>query len=93
MAGSTGPVLVMGAITLVNASVVHDRPVDWRIPIATGLTAGLLALLEKGAPQAAVGLAWLALMTSVLVPVIPGVPTPAESLINYWQSGGTRTTR
>lgn len=91
MALSTGPILVMGAITLVNASIVHDKAVDWRIPIATGLTAGLLAVLEKGAPNIAVGLAWLALMTSFLVPVIPGVPTPAESLVAYWQSGGTRT--
>jgi hypothetical protein len=81
----------MGAITLVNASIVHDKPVDWRIPIATGLTAGMLALVERGAPGIAVGLAWLALMTSFLVPVIPGVPTPAESLVHYWQSGGSRT--
>lgn len=91
MAASTGPILAMGAITLVNASVVHNKPVDWRIPIATGLTAGIFALVEKGAPPVAVGLAWLALMTSVLVPIVPGVPTPAESLIAYWQSGGTRT--
>ena len=91
MAMSTGPVLLMGAITLTNASIVHNKPVDWRIPIATGLTAGLLALVERGAPQVAIGLAWLALMTSVLVPVVPGVPTPAESLVQYWQSGGSRT--
>ena len=94
MARSTGPILAMGAITLGNASIIHGRPVDWRIPIATGLTVGVFALAERGAPDVVVGLAWLALMTSFLVPIFPGVPTPAESIINYWQSGGgtTKTT-
>lgn len=88
MAVSTGPILAMGAITVVNASVVHDRPVDWRIPIATGLLAGIAAMAERGAPQIVVGLAWLALVTSLIVPLQPGVPTPAESLITFWNTGG-----
>lgn len=88
MAVSTGPILAMGAITVVNASVVHDKPVDWRVPIATGLLAGVAALAERGAPRIVPGLAWLALVTSLIVPLMPGVPTPAESLITYWNSGG-----
>jgi hypothetical protein len=92
MARSTGPILAMGAITLGNASIVHGRPVDWRIPIATGITAGVLALAEHGAPDLVVGLAWLALLTSFLVPIFPGVPTPAESIINYWQAGASTNT-
>lgn len=88
MARSTGPLLAMGAITLANASIVHNQPVDWRIPIATGLTVGVFALAEHAAPDLVTGLAWLALMTSFLVPIFPGVPTPAESLIGYWQAGG-----
>lgn len=92
MARSTGPILAMGAITLGNASVIHGQPIDWRIPIATGITAGVLALAEHAAPNLVTGLAWLALMTSFLVPLIPGVPTPAESFVAFWQSGGNATT-
>lgn len=92
MARSTGPLLAMGAITLANASIAHNRPVDWRIPIATGLSVGVFALAEHLAPDLVTGVAWLALMTSFLVPLFPGVPTPAESLIAYWQSGGKSTT-
>jgi hypothetical protein len=91
MARSTGPILAMGGITLANASIVHGKPVDWRIPIATGILVGVAALAEKGAPDLVAGVAWLALLSSFLVPILPGVPTPAESLIAYWQAGGTAT--
>lgn len=91
MAQTTGPILAMGAVTLTNAVIVHGRPMDWRIPIATGFTAGLFALLEKGAPGFAKGLAWLAFAAVLMVRVQPDVPTPAETIVAYWESGGTRT--
>jgi hypothetical protein len=89
MAQSTGPILAIGAITLVNASILHGQPVNWRIPVATAGAAMLFALGEQVTPVAPLfgGLAWLALATVLLVRVDPKVPSPSESLLSWWNSG------
>lgn len=81
---TTGPVLAIGAITLANASVLHDKPVDWRIPIATGLAAGAFALAEKAYEPLATGIAWVALVAVLLVRMDDRVPSPVESLNDWW---------
>lgn len=91
MARSTGPILAMGAITLANASLVHGKPVDWRIPVATGITAGIFALAESAIPDIVTGVAWLALFSVLFVRIQPDVPTPSETFLAYWESGGART--
>lgn len=88
MAASTGPILAAGAITLGNEVILHNQPVNWRVPIATGIAAGLLALLEKATPGIAVGLAWLALLTLLIARTDPKVKSPAESLLDWWNQGG-----
>lgn len=85
MSETTAPVLAIGAITMVNRSVFNDEEWDWRIPIATGISVGLFAALEKPFPKAAVGLAWLALMTISLGRVDPRVPAPAESALSWFE--------
>lgn len=87
MAQTTGPVLAMGAITLLNENVFHSAPFSWKVPIATGLLAGGMALLEKGSPQLATGLVWLGLATVCLTRVNPKVPSPAESFVSWWNTG------
>jgi len=81
MAASTGPVLVAGAITFVNegllAPAAGDGPAVWNwkvIPATAGLALAL-AGLEKLAPGFATGLAWLAFVTVLVVPV-GNAPTP-----------------
>lgn len=83
MAASTGPVLALGLITVANESVFHDRPFSWKVPIATGLLAGALALLEKASAPLATGLAWVALAAVLLTRVDPAVPSPTETLASY----------
>ena len=83
MARSTGPILLVGAITLTNESIVHGKPVDWRIPIATGAAAGIFALAEKGFPDAAVALAWLALGVTLFIRIDKATPAPIESMTNF----------
>lgn len=83
MARTTGPILAIGAVTLGNQVIVHGRPVDWRIPIATGLAAGLFAVLERGWESGAVGLAWLALGVTLMIRIDPDVPAPIESITNF----------
>lgn len=84
MARSTGPVLAIGAITLTNEVVFQNQPINWRVPIATGITAGMLALLERANEGLAVGIAWLALVTLLFARIDPKTKSPTESLLEWW---------
>lgn len=83
MAASTGPVLVAGGITAVNELVFAPAEglglhFNWRIIPATAGLALALAGLERLAPGFAVGLAWLAVATTLIVP-FGNAPTPLEN--------------
>lgn len=92
MSRTTGPVLALGAITVVNQSVFNDRPMDWRVPIATGLLAVGANLAEKAFPDGAQVLAWTALLATLFTRLDPGTPAPVESALEWWteskSSGG-----
>lgn len=83
MARSTGPILAVGGITLANQVLLAKEPqdIDWRIPIATAIAAGGLALFERVSPELAVGLAWIALVTVLFVRVDKKAKSPAENLL------------
>jgi hypothetical protein len=81
MARSTGPILATGAITLANRSLLNGQPIDWRIPLATAIAAGGLSLVERLSEQTAVMLAYVALVSVLLVRLDPHVPAPAETLV------------
>lgn len=86
MARSTGPVLAIGGITVLNRTVFNGQAMDWRIPIATGIAAGLLALAENAIGNGAVYIAYLALAAVVLSRVDPTVPSPAESALKWFNA-------
>lgn len=84
MAKSTGPILLIGGITIVNrwlellelnrvntgfASQFFITSEFWKPAVATGLTVGAFALLEKVNQPLTVGVAWVALVTTLLVPI------------------------
>ena len=81
---TTGPILAIGAITVANASVINSQPVNWRVPIGTGIAVGLFSLAEHGWPDGAVALAWSALITVLFVRLQTNVPSPAESFAKWW---------
>jgi hypothetical protein len=84
MARSTGPVLAIGGVAFANKALfAKDKSIDWRIPIATGIAAGMFALLEKANEGLAVGLAWVALVTVLLVRIDPKTPAPLENVANW----------
>lgn len=87
MARSTGVVLAVGAITMGNSVIVNAQEINWRVPIATGIAAGMLALVEKVSEPLAVGIAYIALITVLFVRVQPNVPAPVESFNNWWNQG------
>jgi hypothetical protein len=67
MAKSTGPILATGGITFLNQWIGNDNPPDWTILVATGIAAGGFYLFEEISPPLAVGIAWIAFVTSFLV--------------------------
>ena len=84
MAATTGPILAIGAITMVNQSIVHGKPIDVRVPVATGVAAGLFALAERGWREGATALAWMALVTVLFTRVDRSIPSPSESFLGWW---------
>lgn len=89
MSATTGPVLAMGAITVINGTVFHDRPMDWRVPIATGMAAIGFSLAERVWPKGVQILAWTALVTVLATRVQPSVPSPVESALTWWRKSDT----
>ena len=89
MSATTGPVLATGAITVINRTIFHDDPMDWRIPIATGLAAVGFSLGERAWPQGAKILAWTALLTVLLARTDPKTPSPVESALSWWRESGS----
>lgn len=87
MAESTGIVVATGLVTLANdalfAPLASGKPatasVNWRIVPAVAGLAVALDLLERIAPKFAIGLAWLAFATAMVVP-IGNAPTPLENI-------------
>lgn len=89
MSQTTGVILAMGATTIVNRTVFQSEPMDWRIPIATGLLAVGFSLAERAYPQGAEILAWTTFLTTLVTRVDPKVPSPAESALAWWKSSNS----
>lgn len=88
MARSVGPILAVGGITMANQSLLNNKPLDWRVPVATAIAAGAFALMEKGWEDGAVALAYLSLLSVLFVRLEPNTPAPVESALKWWESGG-----
>jgi hypothetical protein len=85
MSASTGPVLTIGALTLINRSVFNDKPVDWKVPVGTAVAVVLFSAAERVVGRGAVYIAYLALVTMTFVRVDPKIPTPAESALAWFE--------
>lgn len=85
MSASTGPILAAGGITLANRVIFNERPMDWRIVLATGLSATMLSLAETiVGPDLPRGIAVAALVALVFTRVDRTVPSPAESALTWF---------
>lgn len=87
MSRTTGPILAVGAITMANQSIFHEEPVDWRVPIATGMAALGFSALERALPDVARVLAWGTVAAVLLTRMDPKVPSPVESFLDWWNEG------
>lgn len=89
MSKTTGVILATGAVTVANQTVFHDQPMDWRVPVATGLAAIGFSLAERVWEKGAVVLAWTVLGTVLLTRTQANTPSPVESALSWWQGGGS----
>lgn len=80
MAKSTGPILAVGALSFGN-QWIFNHDVDFKILLATGIGALILAGAERVSAPLAVGIAYIALITITFTRV-NGKPSPAENLLN-----------
>ena len=87
MSRTIGPILATGLVTVANQTVFHDEPMNWKVPIATGLAAIGFSLAERAAPQIAIILAWTTFLTVMLTRTNPNVPSPVESAVSWWKKG------
>lgn len=83
---TTAPILAVGAITFGNRVILNGRPIDWRVPLATLAACAIFAGAEKLWEPGAVGAAYVALVTSLIVPLDPAVPPPLESVAAWWNT-------
>lgn len=86
MSRTIGPIIATGLVTISNQTVFHDQPMNWRIPLATGLAAVGFSLAERVWPDGAVILAWTTLLTVLLTRTNPNVPSPVESAVEWWNA-------
>ena len=69
MAASTGIILTAGGISFGNKWLLEHKSPDMKILLATGVAALMLAGAEHISKELAVGIAWIALITTILAPV------------------------
>lgn len=84
MAKSTGIILAAGGIAYGNDVILNRQPPGnaVRVIIGTGIAAAILAGAEHISEPLAVGVAWIALITTILIPR-KGGKSVAENLISF----------
>jgi hypothetical protein len=90
MAESTGIILAAGAISFGNEWLLNHKSPDFKILLATGVAALMLAGAEHINQQIAVGIAWIALITVILAPV-GSTNSPATNLLRVSGLGNGKT--
>jgi hypothetical protein len=88
MADSTAPILLTGGATLLS-DYINGQGVQYRVALATGIAAALFGVAEPANRQVVVGVAWLALVASLIIPRADGKPGPAQTFLTAWNKAGT----
>jgi hypothetical protein len=87
MAASTGPLLATGGVTIFRQVIIQKKPITTsiRVVVAVGFLAVGLAGLEKINTKLAVGLAYVALVTSLVAPI--GGKAALTDIAEYLNTG------
>jgi predicted MFS family arabinose efflux permease len=85
MAQSTGTILAIGGITMANQTLFNGKPVDWRVPIATGMAALAFSAAETMVgPAVPKAVALVALVAVLFTEISPPTPSPVQSALTWW---------
>lgn len=89
MSATAGPVLGIAGITVFRDVVIGNKSLTdmFKVLAAAGIGVVAFAGFEKVNRQAAVGVAYLALVTTIVVPM-GGRPSFAEQLTGWWSAKG-----
>ena len=89
MSATAAPILGIAGITVFRDVVIGNKQLTdtFRVIAAAGIGVVVFAGFEKVNRQAAVGIAYLALLTSVVVPY-GGRPSFAEQVMGWWGKAG-----
>ena len=84
MSASTTPIVVAGSMTML-ADYMQGRGVQYRVALATGIAATIFSLVEPVDPGLVAGIAWLAMIGSLVVSRPNGAPSPVEVFLKKWE--------
>lgn len=87
MATSTVPILLTGGTTML-ADYMAGHGVQYKTALATGIAAGIFALLEELDAPLITGVAWIAFVTSLITTHANGV-NPVTTFAATWNKIGT----
>lgn len=89
MSATAGPILAIAATAIFRDSVIGPKPLteNFRVIAAAGIAVVVFAGVEKVNSRAAVGVAYLALVTTVLVPM-GGRKSFAEAVTGWFSAKG-----
>lgn len=83
MAGYSAPILILTGLSFGN-KWYSDKTVDLKIPVAGGVAYVIAALISQvpGADPVVSGIAWVALVAAIVVPVASGQKSLLDPLLS-----------
>jgi hypothetical protein len=85
MARSTTPVVLAGSVTMLS-DYMQGKGIEWKVALATGIGAGILALVEQADAQVAVGIGWIAFFATLVMKHPNGAPSPVTVFLKEWDT-------
>ena len=85
MADAATLIVATGGITIANDVIFNKQPMNWKVPIATGIGALIFAGAQSAVGEPAVLLAWLVLIGSLLY--TPSGGKPFSTNLAAWAGG------
>lgn len=84
MSASTTPIVIAGSLTALS-DYMQGHGVQFRVLLATGIAATIFSIAEPIDPSLIVGVAWLAMVGSLVVTRPNGAPSPVEVFLAKWE--------
>jgi hypothetical protein len=84
VSASTTPIVLAGGMTMLS-DYFQGHGVQYRVALGTGIAALIFGVAEPADPGLVIGLAWLAMVASLVVTRPNGAPSPVEVFLAKWE--------